>query len=444
MRRARKEVESRMNIISRIKGVTAEKYRKFALPIFAPVFLFAMVLFVGGLTAYKNSISGTNKFYTEMMENMAVGCEDRLKGIIGGLQFLVKEKSVIEFMNMSDVDTSNIGELGDAFENFAQSYNGIGTMFILNPNKKYVINESGVKSLGEYFGDRYYKSYPLSYWQNIFFWDNSIYRILSPSVYYDENGEKNVIPIVFRKAGDAKSQNFLIVNIDFDVFFERQIKPDTAGDAQVCVLNRYTGQVFGDRRNMAENIIDTELYNMLVSGKNGFYCDVAGTGRSFITAYSTSNTILGYTYFSVIPVSHIRRARYSTIMIIFAAVLVFAMACLILLKGLREVFKPINIIIGSSDEREDNLDVAGKIETILKQNAELKKLLPFAEEQYLIRYLNSIDFYNDSTLEEIMAHHVNFRYPYFSVVLVQMYPAGDFFEKYSAAEYDNIRNGFIM
>lgn len=434
------------NFMEKLNRLKSTRNKKILMSIYTPLFFIAAVVVFMGVMMYGSGMKNIQASYGGAMKRMAVGCEEKIASVVGGVQYLVKEESVMYFMNTNNPDLTKTAELNKAFADFADSYKGVIGAFILNINKKTVVDGTGEQTMTEYFGEYQYRNYPPRYWENIFLINNNSFRVLSPTVYSDANGEKNVIPIVFRKAGKEKSLNYLVINLDFDIFLERQMDMEIAKNSRMCVMNRYTGQIFGEKQGIADdNIISTELYSMLIGGKSGFYCDVDGLGKSFIVSYATSDKLVGYTYFFIIPNSYLNGKRASAVFVILIGVMICFAASYMLLTNIRGVMLPVNKIIDASGENGDVINLRNlekQVEKLINQSAELKLVLPFVREQCLIKYLSSVDFYNSGDVDALIKKQFVFNRPYFSVVIIQMYPTDIFYDLYRDREYDNIRRGF--
>ena len=243
------------NFMEKLNRLKSTRNKKILMSIYTPLFFIAAVVVFMGVMMYGSGMKNIQASYGGAMKRMAVGCEEKIASVVGGVQYLVKEESVMYFMNTNNPDLTKTAELNKAFADFADSYKGVIGAFILNINKKTVVDGTGEQTMTEYFGEYQYRNYPPRYWENIFLINNNSFRVLSPTVYSDANGEKNVIPIVFRKAGKEKSLNYLVINLDFDIFLERQMDMEIAKNSRMCVMNRYTGQIFGEKQGIADDNI---------------------------------------------------------------------------------------------------------------------------------------------------------------------------------------------
>ena len=98
--------------------------------------------------------------------------------------------------------------------------------------------------------------------------------------------------------------------------------------------------------------------------------------------------------------------------------------------------------IGVTDETDLFEKVEHGLDDILNRNKTLTMTLPYAQEKYLINFLNTSGYMIDAAAREVIKNTLPFRYDYFAVVILQLAPTDSFFEKYSTSDYENIRLGF--
>ena len=132
------------------------------------------------------------------------------------------------------------------------------------------------------------------------------------------------------------------------------------------------------------------------------------------------------------------------IILIFSSLSVF-----IALKNTKKLYNVLSEILqtlsktGKKKYSSGNIlsDIYSQISKIHEQNEHLYTALPYAQEKYLINYLNATEYYIDEAARDIIKKSINFPYNYFSVVLTQITHTNQTFDLYNSFDYTNIQSG---
>lgn len=426
------------------------KYRHIIYLIGLPVLISVFFLLITNYYYFLKSFNDAKKYYGIVMRQMADSCEERINMVLQGAGFLVKDENVCEAMNGSVPPAENQANIVKAFYNYKETYSIVSDVFIMNPDKEYAVTTGGNEPLKTFLEKTVcYKDYSLSYWKSPMLWGQT--KVLSPTECTSNGVKKTVIPVIFRQADGRKSANILIINIRFDplVMEQGESYPENGAlkTSSIYMLNRFTGEVYGNENEVIlGNIRDTELYNNLIGGKTSFECEIPKIGKAAVNAYSTSSKLLGYTYFLVTPLSRLKKTETSTVIFSFIIIAAFFfISGAASLMGTKKLLRPFSKIINMSNGEENGkTDILEAVENavgeLVGERAKLNYMLPYAREKYLIDYLNG-NGGEDSMTGEIAESLVPFRYKYFSIVLLQIYPTNIFFDTYAEQEYANIRAG---
>lgn len=132
---------------------------------------------------------------------------------------------------------------------------------------------------------------------------------------------------------------------------------------------------------------------------------------------------------------------------------IFATAALIsaltVVKNAHNIFNPLykalNTISKNGKQRFFTGDILKDLQLQISNNEEqaqtLYTALPYAQEKYLVNYLNATEFYIDENAREVLKKSINFEYNFFAVVIIQITPTNRMFDLYNSYDYSNIQGG---
>lgn len=368
---------------------------------------------------------------------------------------LRSEESFMNMMSQKDISSFDYSDGMLALQSFSNIYSSlIDNVFVYSPKADIVISGSGKYFSYDYFNSVYkYESYSKTYWEELKFYDPSSHRILSPSVVYSSENIKNVIPVVFRQFGNMRFHNYFVVNLSLDTLMNNSNVYLSTPNTKFFILNKYNGELFSSSNKLIQkNIIDTELYKLLVSEKNIFDIKLSGK-KHLAVAVSTTNSLIGYTYFAIVPyadIYHMQQPIILVTMIITAAFILLAVIFTLyysvkLAVPLHQIADTLNISFEQpyiNDSYSFFEHIKRTAADLFEQNNKLSLALPFAQRNYLINFLNSTDYTMDTRAQSVIRRSLPFEYNYFAAVVLQMYPTEKFYETYDEDECIKIQSGF--
>lgn len=406
--------------------------------------IFMLILFF--IAVQTNSVKNN---YNSSLRLAAGKCENEINRCIEYISSIENNSVVFDYLRDKNADTVTVQ---NELKNISSGFSVIDSVIILNKKSNTVISKEYYTPSAYFYNDIYrYSNYDNDYWTNLKMLDSSPHRVISPSVVTTETGDKKtIIPIVFRKISDKKIKNYLIVNLSLDMLFDEINSDQYTKNTGVYVLNLYTGQTFcKDTKNSGKYILETPLYTTLSKGSGSF--KYTENGKKFLVcAYSSNNTILGYTYFSQTPYSDIWKMVFPSIILsLFFIIVVVLITYILTLKNSVKIMRPLeqlattfsanNKLDYSSTDLFEYLESSAKY--LVKNSSDFTNILPYAQEKYLINYLNSADYTIDESSREIITKSLPFKNRFFTSLIIQVYPTNLLYDNYSTLEYINIQKG---
>lgn len=109
------------------------------------------------------------------------------------------------------------------------------------------------------------------------------------------------------------------------------------------------------------------------------------------------------------------------------------------------LYKTLNTVSKNGKQRFFTGDILKDLQHQASKNEEqaqtLYTALPYAQEKYLVNYLNATEYYIDENAREILKKSISFEYDYFAVVIIQITPTNRMFDLYNSYDYSNIQGG---
>ncbi len=418
----------------------------------APLIILTVFMIAFSIYNVSSAIAELNRNYNDALRQFSEKTETEINRCI--TYTLALENNQIIYPAFQRTYTlEQLNDIQHSLKNIAETLNSIDSIFIIDRSKKMIIAEGGYYSLPYYFENVYkYDSYNYNYWDKFKILDSSDYRVISPSIVSQNGKTKNIIPIVFRQLNNTKISNYVIVNISLDALIGNFEAHKYTENTRLFILNKYTGQIFSPNPDdSGYYIFDTDLYSMLISNANSFEHRTDDGVRTIIYSYSTTNSILGYTYFACIPYMDILKKQLPIMLCIFLAIMsMIILSYIIALKNSNKIFLPLESLaknsICSQPSQGENTDFFKFLQDsairLAKSNSDLINILPFAQEKYLINYLNSSDYTIDVQAKEIISASLPFSHDFFCSIIIQLYPTNLMYDNYTSAEYENIQIGF--
>lgn len=431
----------------------SQKYKQRLLPykrviflIGLPIAIVALSLIITNLYYRNENIKKLREFYSYAMHQTALRCEERINSVVDNGEFFLREEMLDRCMNSQTPPSGEEAEkIRDYFERFQTSGNIVDSMYIYNVDERYVVGDGGVFSTSVWFLEKdVYTSYSIGYWNNVRFFDSAPYKVLSPTLLARNDEKKVVLPVLIKWSNGARSRNILVINLSFDDLIMPENGESFYGDFKILMLNRYNGIVFGEQDDemKVRDIANTELYRGLVSGKESFDCSMENGKKALVISYATSNKLVGYTYFTAIPYSYINKIQLPNLLLSFGiGGAFFLIALYFAVKGGGAILMPYRKLL-KGGEGDVLKRAESEIESLIQKDEEMKVVLPFVRERYLINFLNSDDYYLKDEVREALENMLSFPNDYFAVVAFLMQSTDRMHQNYTEEEYINIYTGF--
>ncbi|MBP3360363.1 MAG: AraC family transcriptional regulator [Clostridia bacterium] len=385
------------------------------------------------------------------MQLFSQRCENEIMNVVHSAIFFSENNNFFGALDdTADLtDSRTVFSIKNSILNFEEANPVVCNVAIINRNNEMVFSSEGLLTFNEYFnGILSYNNYNKDYWKNYRPFVSSQYTILSPSGFSCRNKDGAVFPVIIFENNNKRFKNLLVVNISIDTLISMQNNYLANEDTKIFLMNNHSGDIFynSESTTVTENILNSDLYSSLLNEKF-FKQNISELGKCFIAAYSTRNNLNGYTYFGAIPCGSIYKIQFTDILIfIFLFLFLVAVSVSYSINSANKILNPIRRTIEAISQQNvlsDNIFESLELATanISKTNKELFTTLPYAQEKYLINFLNSTDYLVAEETKEIIKNSLPFRHEYFASVILQIYPTKLFFETYSQTEYLNILSG---
>lgn len=434
--------------------ITQNIFIKTTLLVLIPVLILSIVLYGYIWNSLQKNKERLQADYFHAIKSAAIQSENDVSNIINYIETIAGSPEILSYLQQ-DIPNANEGlncikKINDSLTN---RFSIVDSAILYNRHQKICISSTEVTSSDTFFRDIYsYEDYDAKYWNKYNYFYSSLYQYnsLSPSLTTVNNQKKFIQPIIFLQIGDAKIKSFLIVNISFDALIDKVVGDYDLGD-ETFIVNNHSAKAFNAASRSTINIANTPLYNNLVQNKSVFdYND--GSKKYYVVSYAKSNTLTGYTYFSMIPYSQIYKEQLKglakTLLFVSFIILITIFVTLKIGNALTTPLKNIAEKLNPDDDhkkiKEINLidSINRSIDNINMKNSKFDMLLPYMQEKYLIDFLNSDETTPNQKLNEILLPTLAFKYEYFSAIIIQLYPLTSFYEKYNSIAINNIRQGF--
>ncbi len=396
---------------------------------------------------FYNNKSQTEQNCSSSLKLYSQVCETEILSVLRSCSSLYHSQPLMDFLqNKTDMSVSGTQySVMSTISQFKGSSEIIDDIFIIDKTAGQIITPDGLFRFDSFFNDIYvYDNFSYDYWKQFTFFGREQYQILSPSAVRYSDTETAVIPIVFHSFAGVRFSKFMVVNISLDALLNSNSAYRMTDNTSIFILSRYTGDVFGiNGKYGLDNILDTPLYNNMLSKVPSFDFTLSGE-KVLIVSHSFSDNLLGYTYFAAVPYSDIYGMQSFLLICTIVIYIIFLIIAVYLsLANAQKVINPILHIastLNSPKGEDTNIfeHINRSIQSLQQQKEDIAKTLPFAQEKYLINFLNSADLYIDEATRDIIKTSLPFKNDYFASVIFQIFPKQEFFDSFSLNEYDSI------
>ena len=408
-----------------------------------PTIIFA-VSFISILSYLYNSTLTTAKQNTaNTLFQISDSCESKINNLSEVYAVLNNIPCISEATKKSNLAYNET--LSYTLNQICNSYSYLKCIYIYAPAENKIYHPGGQSLADDFFNAHSYSTYNTEYWKNFNFYHFEPYRILSPSVLVSGDDRSTVIPVVFQEITDTKQKNYLIFDVDMSSLFTTTVSSNRLTDnSNIYILNKYTHKVYSLDKNTFNEVSFSKPFidKLLSDDKTTFESE-----EHTVSLYSQSNSLIGYTYFAMIPFSDIYSLIMPNIVSSFLILLTFFILALVLtFRNTKRIYNPLNTIKNTLSEEAPvsmGQNILDDINILAKSTKErLNKILPDAQEKYLadLLTLNS-HFANRAEGNEVRGT-ITFPYNLFCVLIIQISPTPKFFDSYTPAEFEYFKYGF--
>lgn len=429
------------------------KHNKSFLPLFfsviVPVIIFTVSFVSILLYNYNATLSIVKQNAANALFQLSDSCESKLTTLTDTYDIFNNIPSVSDAM--SKADFAYTPDVSQALASICNSYSYMESIYIYNQSANTVYCTDGAYSYNDFFTSaHFYSNYNLDYWKNFNFYHSEPYRILSPVVLSGNIDNVMVIPIVFQIIADNQKKNYLVFDINMNQLVNMQhSKNGITENSKLYILNKYTNEVFtagGEASVKTEAFTNNFITKLLSSSKSSFQYKF-DDGKAIVSFYSGNNSLIGYTYFAVIPSYDIIKQILPNIVISFIVILIFfIISILFAFKNTLNIYNPLqnikNMLVKNNSFESSNNILEDITQLASNVQNKLETVLPGAQEKYLINLLNSNDYFIDSAEEQAISDSLEFPHNLFCVLIIQISPTAKLYDFYNSADYDRFKYGF--
>ena len=409
-----------------------------------PVFVLIIsecIAFVFNHISYKNLLTQNYSYKLETLhdENMAL-----LQNITSFAYSLSGNENFMEYLYTKEPVAIDDIRLKNQVRLLSESHKFIDSVSIVKRyDNGFVYANDRILPIHEYFSTAYkYEKYPVEFWESYSAPIQGV-NLLAPTSVQAYNEQKDIYPVVYSKIGSKSlGSTLLVINIDIQKMAD-SVDQKLTENSGILFINNEDKSIYDTKhdRFFAEDTEFIEKINKKAS--NSFFYRANGHNFYVVSAYK-KNSPFGYSYAFVMPVSDLFKV-HGTVLII--SVLLLAASLVIAFLSSKKLFDPWQLLAAtlntsaapSADKATIDL-IFSSITDLIRDKSniseEFAKVLPLAQERYLINILNAPEGYMPSANKL-----VDFKYDYFCSVIIKLRPTEQFHEVYNDDDYNNISTG---
>ncbi len=420
-----------------------KSFFKLFFPAIIPTIIFA-ISFISVLTyLYHSTLTTAKQNTANVLYQISDSCESKITSLSDVYTVLINIPCISEATKKSNLVYNET--LSHTLDKICNSYAYLKCIYIYAPSENKIYHPEGQSYADDFFNAHSYSGYNTEYWKNFNFYHLEPYRILSPSILVSGNTRSTVIPVVFQEITDTKQKNYLIFDVDMNSLFTTTVSNNSLTEkSDVYILNKYANKVYSLNKNTFNEVSFSKPFinKLLSDDKTTFESD----GYT-VSLYSESNSLIGYTYFAMIPFSDIVALIMPNILLSFLIMLVFLIFSLMMVfRNTKMIYTPLNNIKNTLSEEspvttgQNILDDINSLAQITKKR--LNKILPDAQEKYIANLLTLNSHFANRAEEHEVRGSIFFPYKLFCVFIIQISPTSKFFDFYTPAEFEYFKYGF--
>lgn len=409
--------------------------------ILLPILIIFLVLGISSIYFNRIYSKSIEERYSVWLESASKENELVLSGITKNVQFLETDSDFVRLMRGGlTPDDPGISYNIRQLRRIAESYPIIDSVSIISVGAGMVYSTDGTFNVEEYLNEKYvYDEYDYDYWSH-YKEPLAEKQILPPSHVKTPDEDKTVIPIAFTRIGNINTSNILVVNVSLKRILDNLEKESFSDKVLFAVVNRRTNLLFKSSEDTAEKIGTEFRDNIRPRGTVSFDYSYKGT-NSLVIAYSPTQSILGYSYISVIPRSVLTSATDNILgiigivwLVLFAAVTILArFSAKTLYAPIYRLFK----ILPPGDIAAEN-EFSALENYISKSKNVISEQLPFVQEGLLTEYLCTSNPDTEEYKNKFLKSGLKFPYEFFCTVIVRVRFTGQYYRMFSKKQKDRM------
>ncbi len=437
------------------------KYSRYSYRIIVllPIVVVILSLIASVLYNYYTSKNLLVEFSVSELSNMKKSSENKISSVVTVVKSLDSNSAISKYLMNRDIPFDE--ECVTALNNISKSFDYVDEVSVYNKKNSWICSTSGIYAARDYFTNVYkYDDLNYSYWQNIMFYISDEYRVLQPTFATDEYGNgTTVLPVVYRRHDNFSMKNLLVISIDLEKFLKYERSGEIVPEFSAYLFNKNTHDIFTwEGKVIANEEFPDEFYRKLLNSSSNMFSYELSGDNVIVATNSLSDTLYGYTYFSIIDNTTIIKKLLPSLLISLIILVAFVILYYIMLiPSLTYIYNPmqrINKVLSDSAlldscgvgfrKKNDYLlyDIDSRVINLKERNDYLNTALQCAQEKYLFDFINSKDYYIDKKTRKVLHESLSFEYNYFAMVIMQLSPKKDLFDLYKSEGFINILNGF--
>ncbi len=411
-------------------------------PIF--IILIAFLIILG--TNYSNEKKTLKNIATSDFRSAARLSEEKINYILDLSGFVAENPALRQGLenNETDFDAKTQAEL----LKLKNSHDFISDVFLFNRNSNKICSTNGIFFSGTFFTDiSAYEKYDQTYWHNLDSATIKDYKFLFPTKLTIADTKATVLPIIIKNPGDISSKNLIVFNLNI----EKMLISDSASSAfpsfKIYIAdNTEASAIASDGTLMQYKDLPADLYTNIKSSHDEAFEYTYNNTKYLVIPQESHATSKQFTYFAMVPKKNITPDITFALISIVTGIIISGIFAL---RSTSILFNPLyriyTTLVGNNKSKfiTGSLlnDISFHISRIQKQNETLATALPYAQEKYLINYLNATEYYIDEAARDVIADTIDFPNDFFAVVIIQITPTHKMFDLYNSFDYSNIQSG---
>lgn len=398
------------------------------------------ISFVFNHISYKNLLTKNYDYRLETLhnENMSL-----LQNITSFAYSLSGNEDFMNYLLSDEPVPIEDIRLKNQVKLLSDSHQFIDSVAVVKRGGDFVSSGDEIFSMPEYFNTAYnYENYPINYWQSYVSPIQGV-NLLTPTYVSVYNEQKYIYPVVYSKIGSKSlGSTLLVINIDMNKMSQSANQGFT-DNTNIIFINNDDNSIYDAESGTLSYADKSFTEKLSAKASNYFYYNINGK-RHYVVSLYQKNSPFGYSYAMTLPAIDLYSVHGAVLII---SILLLLASLFIAFLSSKKLFNPwkllastLNTSPASSADAENIELIFNSITDLIRDKSsiseEFAKVLPLAQERYLINMLNSPEGYTSHS-----SGLVDFRFDYFCTIIIKLRPTDHFSEIYTDDDYSKIRTG---